>query len=247
MTRPRRETDPRVALLLTLAATALAVTTPRGGWPDLALWAVVPVALAVWVHLPLHLALHRLAHAGPPLVLIALTVPLSVPGEPVLSLGWGLTVTREGLTLAGEIVVKALIAIALLVCLTWAVPPPRLLAALRGVGCPAPVISVLTVAQRQVGVIVAEWRRTRRAAASRSPAPALSGRAARTLATMAAVLLARSLDRAERIHRAMAARGFTGEVAVQAPLGPMAAHDWVALAMGLTGLAALRVAGALLG
>jgi cobalt/nickel transport system permease protein len=237
--------DPRVLLLITLAATAVVVTTPAGRWIDFALWAGAILAAALGFRLSLAPLLHRLAHALPLLLLLALTIPVSVPGHPVASC-LGFTVTREGLALAASVVARAALAIALLACLTVAAPAPRLLEALRGLRCPAALVMILGLLHRQLSVIAGEWRRMARAAHSRSPAPRLSGRHARALSTMTATLLVRSLDKSERVHRAMAARGFSGDAAAVAP-NPLTARDWIALAMGLTAIAALRVAAVLLG
>jgi cobalt/nickel transport system permease protein len=238
--------DPRVALLVALVATGVVVTTPQGRWWDHALFGLSALAVATLWHLsPLAIA-RRLLLAAPVALLIALTVPLSVPGEVVWEPGLGLAVTREGLVLAASIACRVIVAVSILSTVSLAFSAPRLLRGLRGLGCPAPLVLILGMLQRQLGVVQAEWRRMRRAALSRSPARWRPLRALRVFSQMAAVLFVRSLDRGERIHRAMTARGFDG-VASVAPPHPLTLRDFLALAIGLVAIACLRVAAVLLG
>jgi cobalt/nickel transport system permease protein len=238
--------DPRIALLVSLVATAVVVTTPRGRWWDYALFGLSALAVAILWRLSLIAILRRLLLAAPVALLIALTVPLSVPGQVLWEPGLGLSVTQEGLILTAAIVCKVCVAVLLLATVSLAFSTPRLLRGLRGLGCPAPLVLILGMLQRQLGTVQGEWRRMRRAALSRSPARRQPLRALCVLGQMAAVLFVRSLDRGERIHRAMAARGFDG-VASVAPPPPLGIHDCIALAIGLVAIACLRVAAVLLG
>ncbi|MBN1475772.1 hypothetical protein JXA47_03365 [Candidatus Sumerlaeota bacterium] len=238
--------DPRIALLVALAATAVVVTTPQGRWWDYALFGLSAFAVTILWRLSPLAVLRRLLLTAPVALLIALTVPLSLPGEEVWAPGLGLTVTREGLMLAAAIVCKVAVAALLLATVSLAFSAPRLLRGLRGLGCPAPLVLILGMLQRQLGTVQGEWRRMRRAALSRSPARRQPLRALRVLSQMAAVLFVRSLDRGERIHRAMAARGFDG-VASVAPPPSLTPHDFLALAIGLVAVACLRVTAVLLG
>lgn len=238
--------DARVALAVTLAATAVVVLIPRGCWIDFGLFASALVVGAIALRIDLRLALQRMLPALPVLLLIALTVPISVPGEPLWEPGWAFQVTREGVALAGTTLCKVALAAALLACLTSAFTTAQMLAALRGLGCPSLPIMILSTMQRQLQIIGAEWRRLRRAAQARAPQAHRLARAPRVMGRLAAMLLVRSLDRSERVHRAMAARGHDGAAALPAP-ARLTAHDWLALAFGLCAVAALRILGMLLG
>jgi len=81
-------------------------------------------------------------------------------------------------------------------------------AALGRLGAPRVVVAQLSLTYRYLFVLGAEAGRMVRAHAMR--APALRRPTARTAGTMIGHLLVRALDRAERIHRAMLARGFNG-------------------------------------
>lgn len=200
---------PQVFALLTALLTALAVTAPPGGWSTIVLVAGLAALLALAVRLPPQRLLHTLLHAAPFLLLAGLTFPHSGPGSPVLS-----------------VLARAVTALVLLVTLRHALGEMPLLAAMRGFGLPPTPVLVMALALRFTGVIGHEMRRLLRAARSRSPR-ALGPRLA---AAAAALVLVRSMERSERVHRAMAARGFDGQsLALASP--PLACRDWLAAAL----------------
>lgn len=200
---------PQVFALLTALLTALAVTAPPGGWSIIALVAGLAALLALAVRLPPQRLLHTLLHAAPFLLLAGLTFPHSGPASPALS-----------------VLARAVTALVLLVTLRHALGEMPLLAAMRGFGLPPTLVLVMALALRFTGVISHELRRLLRAARSRSPR-ALGPRLA---AAAAALVLVRSMERSERVHRAMAARGFDGQsLALASP--PLACRDWLAVAL----------------
>jgi cobalt/nickel transport system permease protein len=160
--------------------------------------------------------LRKLATAGLAVVPFAggaaLFLPLVVPGEAWWSqqIGpWLLEVSREGLLAAGEILLRALLAATTMAALVACTPFHRLTEGLQGLGLPAPVVLTLCSLHRYVPVVGAEAFRLVRSARAR--AGARGGGFAATGALLASLLL-RSLDRADRVHRAMVARGFDGSV-----------------------------------
>lgn len=235
-----REIDARVLILVALAATAAVVSTPADRGLDFALWAASLAAVSLLCRISTTAILHRLLHALPIIILIVATVPFSVPGEPLWSPVTGLTATREGTALAISIVCRAALAIAVLAILSEAVSAPRLLTGLRGLGCPAPIVMILGMLWRNLGLLGGQWRQMRRAAMSRSPARRRPLRSARVLGQMAAMVFVRTLDRSERVQRAMAARGFDGTAAAAAS-DPMILRDWAVLTLGVTAVVTLRL------
>jgi cobalt/nickel transport system permease protein len=233
-------------LVLAFAATALAVLTPPGRWWDLGLLTLLLAGAVAALRLPVRTIAHRFAPALPLLLLIALSVPLSVPGEPLATLPLGFTVTREGALLAVSLLARASLAVLILATLTSALSRDRLMSALRGIGLPSALLQILLLAQRQLGLFAREWSRVRLAVRARSPRRPSPLIESVDLSRMGGMILARSLERSERVHRAMVARGGAGAETVDRP-APMRLHDWLALALGLTALLALHIAAVLLG
>lgn len=236
------EWEPRVALIVALVATLGAVTIPSGHWIELFLFAAAMVAAGLALRISPRLIARKLFHALPFLLLIAITVPLSVPGKALVDLGLGLAITVEGLELGASILIKATLAIVILGGLIIRVPPEQMLAGLRGLKCPSSLVMILGSLMRFFPLIGTEWSRMRRSAWARAPRSGRLWREGRVMSQMAAVLLVRSLDRSERIHRAMVARGFDG-VAVVSNERRLAVHDWLLMAMGLLAVICLRLGG----
>jgi cobalt ECF transporter T component CbiQ len=138
------------------------------------------------------------------------------PGEIVLPLGhWfghEVGLTRQGLTSAGLIVVRAATSISLVVLLTLTTSWTRLLAALRALFVPRLLVLVLGMAYRYIFVLldsVSEMVTARRA---RTVAAKRSRRGERAIAGFSAgALFGKAHALSEEIHQAMLARGFSGE------------------------------------
>jgi cobalt/nickel transport system permease protein len=115
-------------------------------------------------------------------------------------------------------------------------PPQDLGHALARMRMPARLVALWMMTVRYLGVLGAEWTRLRRAARARGFLPGTSLHTCRVLANGAAMLLVRSVQRAEHIARAMACRGFQGRFPVWAESRAGAA-DALFSAATLTGLA----------
>jgi cobalt/nickel transport system permease protein len=121
-------------------------------------------------------------------------------GAWVLSAGWiGFAV----------IVLKVLLSVTAVIVLSAWVSGARLSLALRALRVPTPLVTQIVLLGRYLDVLRSEALSMRRARDLRS-AGVRRARRPRIVATMLGVLLNRSIDRAERIHRAMLARGFDG-------------------------------------
>ncbi len=113
----------------------------------------------------------------------------------------------------------------------------RLAAALERLGVPQVFVMQLLFLYRYLFVVADEGARMRRAVALRA-----GGRRAMSLRVYGSLvgrLLMRSMDRAQRVHRAMLARGFDGEVRLGARSRVRAA-DWAFLAGWAAWFAAAR-------
>ncbi len=132
--------------------------------------------------------------------------------SPVVLLSGGMRAWQAGDAAAGIIVVaKAGIVILLFAILTTTTPLSVLLPAMRRMGLPNAVGSVIALMERYVHLMGEELRRMYRARASRTvhAMPAMSR--FQSEGRLFGALLLRSWNRSDRVYHAMLARGFTGD------------------------------------
>ena len=165
-------------------------------------------------------------------LLLWLTTPWATPGLAVWHLG-PLAVTGEGLRLATLVTFKANALACVFMALAATLDIPSLTQGLRGLRCPHSLVLLLVMGLRNIHVLGEEWQRLHTAARLRGFVPRTSLHAYRTLASLLALLLLRSLDRASRVREAMLLRGFAGQFAV----GPTPALKTSDLAFALAVLA----------
>lgn len=191
--------DARWTLLLAVAyVTAVACTPPAAAIP-LAIEAGLLVAAVLATRIELPRLLGRWLRFLPALLFLALLI---APGHPAREqLGW------RGV--ARAIVLKNSLAFLAMMVLARVTAFPRVLAALGRLGVPAVLVSTLRFMERQTHLLADDLRRmlqARRARSFRRP-----GRHdAAMLGGLVAMLFLRSLERGERVHAAMLARGWDG-------------------------------------
>ena len=211
---PVHRADARVKLLAALAYTFAITPMREGDWAAIALLALPIVAVVVVSRLPLALVLRR-SLLSLPFMLVAVPLLFTRPGEAVLALpllGW--EATDEGLVAMLTIAAKSWLSVVVAVVLTATTPQPGLLRALRALRVPRLLVATVAFAYRYLFVVGDEATRMLRARASRSTA--LPGRRAggslrwraRVAGHLVGSLFVRSLDRSERVHAAMQARGY---------------------------------------
>jgi len=231
---------PRVRLLLALLL-ALAVAVLRR--PQALLAAAVAVAIVVSLAggLPTRLRpWRRLLAVNGFILLLALTLPFSTPGEACWRLG-PLTATGEGVALAAMIALKAnLIALAWM-ALVASLSPMALGQALHGLGLPRKLVWLMVLVERYEGILAEEWRRLATAARARGFVPRSDRFTYATYARMFGTLLLRSSQRAGRVGEAMRCRGFSGAWPLL-PLSALSARDIAWLLLGLAAAAAMALA-----
>jgi len=203
---PAARLDARVKALSALAFAATVASFGRLEPLRLVPLAAWPVALAALGDVPWRPLLARLALASPFALGVAAFEPLldrapaSLGGVP----------TTAGAVAALTIVLKFGLALSAALALVATTGFDAVCAALRRLGAPRAVVTQLLLLYRYVFVLAEEAARTLRAHALRSPArprPALG-----LAGTLLGGLLARTLARGERVHAAMLARGFDGEL-----------------------------------
>uniref|UniRef100_UPI0025EB1CA7 cobalt ECF transporter T component CbiQ n=1 Tax=uncultured Thiohalocapsa sp. TaxID=768990 RepID=UPI0025EB1CA7 len=154
-------------------------------------------------------ALVRLAALEGLMLVLLATLPFTVPGEVLLTLG-PLTATREGLAAAALIALRANAVVLALLGLLGGLEPAVLGHALARLGVPRKLVHLLLLTVRQIGLLDAERQRLLRAMRARAFVPRSRRHTWVSYGNLIGMLLVRSLERARRIEAAMRARGFRG-------------------------------------
>jgi cobalt/nickel transport system permease protein len=209
---PGRSAVHRMAPEVKIAGTivfvlAVAMTPRRAVWA-FAVDAAVVVACAAVAGLRARMVLARLTVVVPFLLLAAL-VPFVAGGEQTHLLG--LSVSVEGLWGAWNIAVKALLGASASIVLSATTPVPDILRGLSRLRVPPLIVGIVAFMFRYLDLVVDQLRRMRTAMVARCHDPRWLWQA-RPIAASAGVLFVRSYERGERVHQAMLARGYTGEM-----------------------------------
>lgn len=204
--------DPRAALLATLAFTVTVVSFERHAVVALLPLALFPAAMAALGEVPAGVIARRLLLAAPFAVLVGIAnpwidrTPVPVAGLP-LAAGWlsfASILLRFALTVGAALV---------LVAATGVV---ALGAAAGRLGAPRLFVAQLMFLYRYAFVLAGEA--SRMLAARRLRGGTRARLAAAEYGPLLGHLLLRAFDRAQRIHRAMRARGFDGHWRTLRPL-----------------------------
>ena len=204
--------DPRAKLVATLAFIVAVVSFDPYAVAALLPLALYPVALAAIGDVPARSLARKLAIATPFAVLVGLANPW-LDRAPVLAIG-GFEVAGGWLSFT-SIVVRFLLTVAAALVLVVGTGIVPLCAALGALHVPKVFTAQLLFLYRYAFVLGGEAARMNTARELRS-----NGRrgSVASYGPLLGHLLLRAFDRARRIHLAMRARGFTGEVRSPRPL-----------------------------
>lgn len=242
---PARQRHPTVKLIAAIVYVVSVVLTPPSAFSSLALFLVAILALVALSRVDLRTILRRSWIVIPFVLLVVIAVPF-LPGEPVVA-RWqlgpvALSISERGLWAAWNAFSKAWLSVLGLILLAQTTPQHELIGALRTLQLPKLLVLMISFLLRYLPLLAEEAVRMRRASDARLAAR-LSRREQLTLiGRLVGTLFIRTYERAERIHAAMAARGFTGEM----PTGRRHPLRWTDLAFGM-GSSALFVVIALWG
>ena len=200
-TGPLHRLDARVKLIAALALILAVIAMPVGAWRS---YGAAGLVLAFVIGLagipPRELARRWLGLFVP----VAFLVVMIAPAHPAR--------VQQGLAaVAASILIKNGLALMTMIVLAGTTPFPRLLTGMRRLGVPLVLVATLQFMERYRHVLLEEIdrmatarRRGRSAAAARSPGALLGG--------LIGMLFLRTFERAERVHDAMIARGWTGTI-----------------------------------
>lgn len=186
---------PAWRILVTVAGVSVIALWPLEGWR----WQVCPAGflagLTAWRRMPLRPVARRA------LVVWGLAA--------LISLGlWG---RPDWLLRAGNLFLKATLSLWALSLLIHTTPLPDLLEGLKRLKVPSLWLGSLAFWGRYYAVLTMEWERLQLARRSRSFTRNRALRF-RVLANALGLLFVRAYERAEKVHRAMLARGYRGEL-----------------------------------
>ncbi len=190
-------------IVFTFVYIAAVVSFPAYGRLGLLWFFLYPAAAVRTARLPCRLLFRRTA-AALPFVCFAGAANLFLDKVPVEITG-GLTVSGGVLSFA-VLLVKAFLSVSAVLILAATTPPDVLAGGLRRLHVPCILILQLLLTWRYLGVLTGEAGTI--AAAYRMRAPQSRGIRWNDWPALAGALLLRSLDRAERIYRAMQCRLF---------------------------------------
>lgn len=164
---------------------------------------------------------------------LLVSVPLQVPGEPLVQLA-GLSLSREGLLLALLIFCKVNGVALALFGLLYNMEPMRLGQAMARLGAPDKLVHLLILTLNQTHLLQQAYQRLATAMRARGFAPGNNWHSWRSLAQLMGLLLVRALERSKRLDAAMRARGFQGRFYLLEQPGWRAADGlFLALLLGL--------------
>lgn len=197
------------------------------------------IVVAVFLAAPGKTTWHRLLHVEGFMVLLFATLPFTVAGRPLLTIG-PVTASVEGIWRAALIACKVSSSVLALMTLLGDVEPARLGAALRGLRVPERIARLFVMTVRYVWLIRDEARRLHDAMRARGFRPRSNRHTWRSYGYLIGMLLVRALDRAQRIEEAMLCRGYSGHFPRPAAAAPVL-RDWAGFA-AVAGLGAVAIA-----
>lgn len=145
-------------------------------------------------------------------IMLPATLSIVTPGQSVLALGHGVSVTSDGLMVAATFVMRATACITLVLLLTATTRPDRLFRGLRCLGVPKLFVMLLGMMERYLWVLARSAEEIHLAKVSRSIAQgSLRDEQAWVAAGMGS-LFRRTRSLGHEVYLAMISRGYTGEV-----------------------------------
>ena len=208
---PVHRLDARAKLVAVLAYTVVLISFDRYRVAALVPMAVLPFAMLWFARVPVAFAIRRVVILSPFILMLVLMSPIYDRTLCAVAFGpWHFTITGGWLT-AANIAIKFALGVLALTAMMCATPFALLLEAMRRLCMPQVVVLQLGFLYRYLFLLIDEAMRVRRARDFRGAALAPVGRQLAAVGGVIGTLFIRTLDRSERVHLAMAARGYRGE------------------------------------
>lgn len=206
--------DPRTKWLVILAFAVTATSFGKYEISRLMPLFFFPFAMIALSGVAVTDVLRRTAVAVPFILLVGLFNPFF--DRHVLISLWGVPLTGGWVSFL-SITLRSVLVVSSVVLLSLTTRSDRLFSGLGGLGVPSLLVVQLQFLNRYILLLAGEAQRIVRAHSLRSGSRR-SGVSLFLSGPMLGILLLRSMDRATRVHRAMLARGFDGEIRTSCPL-----------------------------
>ncbi len=208
-------------LVAAVVFTTAVVATPGKQIWAFGLHALLLIAVAATARIPARLIGRRML-IEIPFVLFAVLMPFLTRGPRIDVLGLALSV--DGLWSAWNVLAKATLGVVCSILLAATTPLRELLLGLERLRMPPLIVQIMSFMIRYGDVIADEMRRMRIARESRGFV-ARDLRQLPAVARSAGALFIRTYERGERVHLAMLARGYTGQMP-RTDAGAPSRSDW---------------------
>lgn len=208
---PVHRLDARAKLLAVLAYSVVLISFDRYAVTVLAPMAIAPLAMLWLAHVPARMALRRVLVLSPFIAMLCLMSPLYDRAPHLSRLGPWIMTVRGGWLTAADIAAKFALGLIALTALTSTTPFSLLLEAMRRLGTPKLLVMQLAFLYRYLFVLLDEAMRIRLARDLRGARRATATRRLAAVGGIVGSLFSRTLDRSQRVHAAMLARGYRGE------------------------------------
>jgi cobalt/nickel transport system permease protein len=199
---------PHIKILAGLLFIIVAVTTDITNWPAFVAYFAIIITITQIAKLPI-ITVFKRSLIEVPFIFFALLMPFFGTGE-VIEIG-SISLYVNGLLAGASIVVKGTLGILVAINLSATTTAREILNGLETLKMPTPMVQIASFMLRYINVVNDEMLRMAVARASRG-FEATGVRQWPVLATAAGALFIRSYERGERVHLAMIARGYQGDL-----------------------------------
>ena len=197
--------DPRVKIIVVGLFSVIIAISSRflALLPALA----VSIVLVAVAKLPIKKVFYRLLLVNGLILFLWFVLPFTYNGQRVFAIG-PFIATKQGILLSSQITVKSNAILLSMIALLSTTPIFSLGYAMGQLRFPTKIIHLFLFTFRYIHVIYKEYRRLTNAMRVRGFVPRTNMYTYKSYAYLVGMLLVRSYDRAERIHKAMRCRGF---------------------------------------
>ncbi len=200
--------DPRIKIIVAALFSVVVATSTN-------LLALIPALavslfLIVLTKLSTRKVFYRLLLVNGLILFLWLLLPFTFKGETLFTIG-PLVGTKGGVMYASQITVKCNAILLAMIALLATIPVFTLGHAMSKLYFPEKIIHLFLFTYRYIHVIFQEYHRLINAMRIRGFIPGTNLHTYRTYAYLLGMLLVKSYDRAERVHKAMLCRGFSGK------------------------------------
>ncbi len=192
--------------------TVLLVSVDRYEVIRLAPFVVLPFAWLVFGRIPLRYVGKQLVICSPFILFVAIFNPLYDRTSHEVTMPWGTFAVGGGWLIAASLAIKFTFGLSALVALSATTRFADLLVGMQRLGLPRLLVMQLAFLYRYLFVLIDQAQRVLRARSARLGSAAPAGARLRASGGMVGSLFVRTLASAERIHAAMQARGYDGQI-----------------------------------